>query len=314
MVTVIRPLGVARNAPKPAALSFPGSILGWLCSQGMRRGPSKMPHRGWVLLSGGGVRRQFWVFLFLFAGLAACDDSAVDTLAPKDDLEFAKKYVALLPARDFEAIEVKLDLKLKGPDLRATLEKIAAFFPKGSPIKVETVTWNSNLANSVTTETFQFQYQYPGQWLLATVVFEKHDTTIVVTGIYVAPLKQSVEASSSLSLADMTVEKYVFLILAVAIPLFILFTIVVCIRTRMSRWKWLWIAFMLVGVVQITISWATGDVTIQPLSVVLLGVGLFSSATSGAALTISVPLGAILFLVMRGRWRRKSRRETLDQF
>jgi hypothetical protein len=93
---------------------------------------------------------------------------------------------------------------------------------------------------------------------------------------------------------------YVAFVLAVSIPIFIIVTFVACFRMRDLKHKKLWLAFVLFGVSGFALNWTTGGVAIKILSIQLLGAG-FTMASQWAPLMlkVSVPLGAILFWVLR---------------
>ena len=258
--------------------------------------------------------RRIGLLLLLALTLAACDSgSLVESVAPKEALDFARHYLSLFQTRDFAGIEAKLDPGLKNAQLRPALEKIADALPKDNTVKAQAIGWEFNDTNGVRTETFKFAYWYPVRPVLATITFNKRDEAVVVTSVQLAPLTGTASSASGPTFSHMTPEKYAFVVMAVAIPLFILFSIVICIRTKMSRWKWLWIPSMLVGIVTVNLNWDTGDIVVAPLQFILFGVGWFADASANV-LSLGLPIGAILFLVLRGYWRRKAQRETLQQF
>lgn len=255
---------------------------------------------------------KFGIFAFAALILAAC---GVEALAPKEDVDFAKQYFALFQTGDYDAITAKIDPKLRDAKLRPTLEKMAGFFPQGTPIKVTLIEWNSTTpANGPRTEAFKFYYEFTYQKLLASVIFEKHGDERVVTGVYVEPAPTA--AASPLSFDHLTAIKIAFLALMGIIPLFILVTLAICIRTKMSNWKWLWCFLILFGLVAFSLDWANDEVVVKPIAVLLFGAALndTSLGASGASVSVSIPLGAILFLILRRRWRRRAVENTLQQF
>lgn len=51
------------------------------------------------------------------------------------------------------------------------------------------------------------------------------------------------------------------------------------------------------------LSWTTGTIAFQTAAIHLLGAGFTTTPYSPVFLTVSFPLGAVLFLLMRGRLR-----------
>jgi hypothetical protein len=107
-------------------------------------------------------------------GLAGCD-SLVEMTAPKEQVEFAKNFVALFQSRDFAAIEAQRDPKLKNAQLRAGFEQIADLFP-GEPAKTTTLTaWrtNKNITSGVGTYHLSFRCNFPSPSLAVEVVLQQ---------------------------------------------------------------------------------------------------------------------------------------------
>jgi hypothetical protein len=253
------------------------------------------PAQGWA--GWGDAVFRLLGFCLVVLALAACD---LEKFAPKEELDFAKHYIGLFQARDFDAIEAGLDPKLKTGALLTSLQSLADYFPAEAPTKVELIHFDFISSASGTTESFQFLYHFPKQPLQVAISFEKHDQSRLVSDIQVAPATPG----SDFSLSNLTPIKIVFLVLAMAIPLFILVMLGLCISTPMLKGKWLWAIFILIGLIGITLDWTSSEITIQPLSVLLFGAAMDSGER--ASLSISLPLGAILFLIYRRRWRRQA--------
>lgn len=82
-------------------------------------------------------------------------------------------------------------------------------------------------------------------------------------------------------------------------PLIVLYSLISCIRTPMQKGKWLWIIFILIGVCQFSLNWTTGQLNINPLSINLFGLGVFSSSQYAPIfISLGIPLGAIVYLVL----------------
>ena len=112
---------------------------------------------------------------------------------------------------------------------------------------------------------------------------------------------------NAFTLASKGVAQYSVLLLAITVPIFILFTLVVCIRTPVPRKKWLWIVSILLGVGAVQVSWTDGAYAIQLISVQLFGA---SAGSAGPAspwiISVSIPLGAIMFWFKRRRFNLQS--------
>ncbi len=77
-----------------------------------------------------------------------------------------------------------------------------------------------------------------------------------------------------------------------------LIAFVIAVRTKLRR-KWLWLLFILVGVGHLSINWTTGQLSFQPIYIVLCSIGAFRPLYGAWLLHVAFPLGAVIFLVRR---------------
>jgi hypothetical protein len=252
--------------------------------------------------------------LFALLSLSGCNQSdMMDKMTPHEDEAIAKNYVKLLRDNQFELIEKDLAPNLKGPNIRETLVSMAALFPVQDPISVKVVgahvsyvveahasPVSTNGSNSSNTD-ITFEYQFPERWLLASVVTQKKDGGISIIGLKVNTISDSLENLNRFTLSGKSPVHYAILTLAFLLPLFILYVLVLCIRTKIERRKWLWIVFILFGIGQFAMNWTTGQWGLNLLQVQLLGAGAFSPLYGAWTVSVSLPLGAIIFLFWRNR-------------
>lgn len=259
------------------------------------------------------------VGLFAILALIGCDQQAwFEKFISKEDAEFSIRYLALLQARNFPAIERKIDPRLKNAQLRSELKQIAAFFPAEKPIDIEVVGAHTFSSSAATDVNITLQYAYPSKWLLANVVFQKKDGNITVMGINVQPLPDSVENINRFTFKGKGAIHYMFFTLAIIVPLFIVTATVLCIKTSIPKRKWLWVLFVLCGYAQITLNWSDGSLNINPIHFQILGAGFIKYGPYAPwMLTVSIPIGAIAFLKKRKKWIEQAnmepRMETPDE-
>jgi len=245
------------------------------------------------------------LLVFATAALSGCDQAALfDSLIPKEEAQQAQGFVAKLAAHDFAAIEAAMVPEFQSAELPAQLEAMARIMPAGAPKAVRTVGSNTVKTPDVTTYNFLLEYEYPDAWLMATVVLERREDKLFLKGIHFAPRGQSLEAENHFSLDGKGWLHYVVLACAVAVPLFIVYALVLCVRTKFPRRKWLWVLFVAVGLVQFHFNWSSGDLQVQPVAFQLLGAGFFKSGPVAPWMfTVSIPVGAIVFLLRRRQLR-----------
>jgi hypothetical protein len=236
--------------------------------------------------------------------LIGCNQQTLfDKFGPKEEAEFSKQYLALFQSSDFDAIEKEINPALKNEQLRTQLEQIAALFPKETPKDIKIVGSNTRTTNKFRQFNLTFQYEFPTKWLLVSIVLHKEEDTLLVNGINVQPLTDSLENLNKFTFQSKPIGNYLILALAILVPLFTLFALVLCIKTPMPKRKWLWIIFILIGFCRITVNWTTGGININPLSFQLLGAGFWKVGIYAPVLiSVSIPLGAIIFMIKRKKW------------
>lgn len=246
------------------------------------------------------LRMAFGLVLVLLL-LSGCDRQAVfERSIPQDDVEFSRQYIDLLRDGNFEAVEGIIDPALRGAQLRYQLEQIAAFFPDDSPADIRPVGVMTDTRGDATEITVTLQYSYPDQWILVDVQQSKSDQGVMVTGINVQPTRDALENFHEFRLADKGAVHYLVLALAVVVPLLVILALVLCIRTPKLKAKWLWVLFILPGFTQLTLNWTDGSLVFTPYAVQLLGASIFANSPyTPWMLSVSVPVGAIVFLSMR---------------
>lgn len=249
--------------------------------------------------------------LFLGVLLAGCDTAsnlkmAAKKFAPPDDDAFAQQYLRILREGDLEKAKSLLDPQLVGPGVDSNLGAVASFLRQGESASFELVGCNIVSGQGRRRTDLTYECQLADSWLAASVVVDTVAGKKLIVGVHVTPVAGPLGEANAFSLSGKGAGHYVMLWLAIAIPVFILCTLIVCIRTRMRRRKWLWIIFILLGFGKVGLNWTTGGIVFNPLSfhVQLLGAGLWKEgAYAPWILSVSVPLGAILFLVLRKKLR-----------
>jgi hypothetical protein len=94
---------------------------------------------------------------------------------------------------------------------------------------------------------------------------------------------------------------FVILALAVLAPLLTIYSLVRCVRLGLGRWRWPWFIFIIFGFGMVSLNWTTGQVAYSPLSFEVLSTSVFQPFYGAWTLSVAVPVGAIVFLVLQKR-------------
>lgn len=237
--------------------------------------------------------------------LVGCDQaSMMKRITPPEAESAARGYIELLRQNRFEEIEKGLDSSIKTADIRNTLVKMAQMIPSQKPESIKVVGAYVNVFHGpkdpeTTTTNITLEYQFQSKWLLINVATQKKGGVTTVVGFNVNPIPDSLENLNKFRLVGKNPLQYSVLVLAILIPLFTLYALMQCIRTKIERRKWLWVAFVLFGLAKFSVDWTTGQWGITPLSLQLLGAGAYAPAYGSWVISISLPLGAVIFMLKR---------------
>jgi hypothetical protein len=226
------------------------------------------------------------------------------------EVELSQKYLSQLRAHDFAEIEQHVDPSLKSGSLHDNLEKVASYIPSGEPTDVKLIgVYRNEILNAENMSTTQVDYEYDfsGKWYQGDVILKGEKPNLSILGLSVTALVGPLDEINRFTFQGKEPINYIILALTCIIPIFIIFALIVCIRTPIQKRKWLWLLFIIFGVIGGTLNWTEGSVIFNPISLRLLGAGFYSSGPySPLFLQFSLPLGAIIFLLGRKRWRAKS--------
>ena len=227
---------------------------------------------------------------------------ALEKIAPDDDEKLAKEHITALRLGDMVTVMDQLDPQIKTPNIEQELEVIGTYLSQGEPISVELVGCNVFTNSGKRRSNITYQYEFENAWILAAVTIDTAGGNKTVVGVNVNPIPNSLESLNAFTLNSKSLQHYVFALLAVFIPLFIIFVLVLCVRTKLQKRKWLWIIFILFGLGKMGLNWSTGEILFNPLSInfQLFGSGVFKQGPYAPwILSLSLPLGAIIFLIRR---------------
>lgn len=239
------------------------------------------------------------VFIMLIAGCS--QESMLKALTSPEDEKVAKDYIALLQQKKFDQIENDLDpaIKAKSTDLHQTLLGMSDMIPAQNPSSVKLVRVSVLNGTKQHKSDLTYEYQYPGQSILVRVAVQKKDGVSTIIGFNVRKLSGAEEAGNTFGLSGKNALQYTVLSAAVIAPLFSLYALILCIRTKMRGKKWLWIIAILLGVGTFSVNWATGHWRFQLISVQLFSASALAPQYGTWIISVSLPLGAILFLLRR---------------
>ncbi len=252
------------------------------------------------------VLRQLWIgaLCALLCVLAGCNqDDVLQKFASAADQASAKGYIDLLRARRFDEIEKAADPGIAAATLHGTLPTMAGYIPAGEPKSITLVGAHRYTMGESTTVNTTYEYEYAGRLLLINVALKSEGGKSTIVGFNVVPQFKSLAEQNKFTLDGKAPMLYAILALTVLLPLFTLFALVVCIRTPLKGRKWPWVLFVIVGFGNLSVNWISGDWSFVPLTAQLFSASAFALPYGPWMFGVSLPLGALVFLTLRGRLR-----------
>jgi len=238
--------------------------------------------------------------VLLLLNVVGCDQATMmkTVLQPQDEL-VAKDYIDQLRQRQFEKIERDMDPSMRNASLHEMLVRMADLFPSQPAESVKVVGVQKSESAGESEINITFELQFPAGWRLANVATRTKAGQTTIVGFHVDSLPHSLEDTNRFNLSGKSLLHYLALVLTVLIPLFVLAVLVVCVRTKIERRKWLWILAIILGVGSFSLNWTTGTWHFTLLYVSLFGAAATAAPYGPWMLSISIPLGAIVFLLRR---------------
>jgi len=243
--------------------------------------------------------RLMGCFLTLALLCGCSQEEQLQKLASPDVQARARGFIDQLRAHDYDTIDKSADPSIKGPALRATLEQMASLIPAGEPASIKLVGVQTFQKRGYSMTSTTFEYEFGDQWILIDVAVNNKGADKTIIGFHVNRQAQSLESQFRFSLNGKRPTQYVVLAAAIAAVVFSIYALVACLGTKLPGPKWPWILFIVIGVGQLTVNWATGQLNVVLLSVQLFSATAFAQLYGPWTISVSLPLGAAVFLVYR---------------
>ncbi len=242
---------------------------------------------------------------FVLASISACNPLVRDATLDSE----VQSLIQALAQHKTEAVTERLDPTLRGPESEARILDIERLIPPGEPTRHTTVTTSTFESQGRTTVRTADECVYGDRVALYDMLLSRSPGpgNWVLRGFHVqvATLEQLKE--NNFALAGKSTAQYAFLFFLVTTPLLSVAALIKVLRTPKLRRKWLWCLIAVLGIGIARMNWATGAVSLMPISIQFLGASVFRGSSSFAPwmLSVSVPVGAILILT--GMWAKPRR-------
>ena len=247
--------------------------------------------------------------------LGCIDEKALlERFAPKDHDQLARQFLERLRQADYAAAHAMLEPTVAASTATADVERLGGFVNRSEPVAVELIGANVRFFKPLGAEgthqsNLTYEIQFQQAWLLATFVISSTKEGPRIYSGNLQPLPDSLRVLNRFTLRNKSLIHYLFLTAVAGVLILILVALVLCVRSKVRR-RWLWMIFILVGLGKFSLNWSTGQWEVAPVSILLFGAA-YMRASSYAPVIVSVgmPVGAIVFLLLRRRLQRRASSE-----
>jgi hypothetical protein len=216
-----------------------------------------------------------------------------------DDASSVKTYFEMLRQGEYDRVESAFDPAAKDTGFRSDFEEMVATIPAENPLGVKTVSDAVQCEEVICYERVIVEYRYSTELLLFNVLLEKEGGQSLIEGMHIRVIPDSFLEANKFTLSQKGLSQYAILTLAILFPAVSVYALILCIRSRIGPQKWIWAAFILFGVMRLGVNWTTGQLGFEVMVVQVLSAAAFAEPYQPWLISVSFPLGAILFLIYR---------------
>jgi hypothetical protein len=226
--------------------------------------------------------------------LAACQRG----LTPQQDADLRAVY-GRMAANDLAGIEGRFDPQFKRPTLHQGLQFMQGMIPPQPPkVQVLKSAVQANPDGS-TDYGAMYEYDYPSTAVLAEIQMRQDKAgRKAITAVQLRQAPVGIAHAFDFGLTGKKYYQYIFLVLMALAPGFGVWGLAALWRAPDIKWKFFWALAMLLGFMDLTMDWRTGDVIlniafVHPFWIYARKFGPLSPWM----LSTSLPLAAIAFLL-----------------
>ena len=242
------------------------------------------------------------IILLFSLVFSSCNISPNLSFVPKKQKEIAKTYLSIIRSGNIVKLDsIMVPYQKAKIDSSLLLSVDSILVPSEMPKNISMVGSNYISFPDSDITSITYEYEFKNSYALAKITTVTKDSTTLLAGFYVWPMKESLAKNNTFSLIGKSFYHYLFLLLAIVSLLFILYTLIICAKSKINK-KWLWIIFILIGLGKFGIVWSSGQVFFTLFSFQILGFGIAKSGMYASwIVSFSFPLGAILFLIRKNK-------------
>jgi hypothetical protein len=246
--------------------------------------------------------RQLLIILHLM--LAGCSASQWnDKLSTKEDRALAVTWISALQSGNIDRLKPQTDPQLYS-DTKPVQDKVKTIMQVDGKPELVTVnsTSMSEAGRTTTTKTLNYELGSGNKWVVAQVVLRQVEGPAQIVGWHVTPASVRPTEAGEFSFDSSGAINFFWIAAMVVMFTLGLTAAFLAFQSKGMHYRWFWVIGSLVGFVQFSLNWSTGQWGVRPVAFMLLSIAAFRPSPFDAwILSFCIPIVAIIFLTIRPR-------------
>lgn len=212
----------------------------------------------------------------------------------KEALTFTQQQIDNLKNSKYDEIISNLHKSQLNDSIKQSFITMSNYFPADSVINVNIVGFR--VMNNVTEITYG--YEYKDRILVIPITVVNNTGKYSILGFYVLFNDINTIHANEFTILNKPFKSIAFLILSFTPLIVTFFALYKCIVSKIYH-KWLWLIIITIGIFSLSINWTTNEFYFQLFHIRLFNFSCTQAYMSPLIISMSFPIGALLFLYVR---------------
>lgn len=232
------------------------------------------------------------MLLCIMTLLVSCTDKQEDANVKEYSTVFIDALMANEPEKAYSVVKNAISRE----DFTPVFETMRGYVSEKTEYELTQIGWSNSKSGSITTVTSTFEMKTPDRsYKVIASVKSNQEGLSGFQMLLINPEK----TGTITSMKGASATQWIILVIAILEIAFVLWMFVDCIRHKLER-KAFWLIFILLGMLAISFTWSAGTVNTGMGMGFILNMSMLAVYETGSVvLRIMIPIGAIIYAVMR---------------
>ncbi len=245
-----------------------------------------------------------WRSIVVLLGLlvtACIQQSEVAPRVPKEVLSLAENYMDLMLKGESNKVKRMLSPEFSNEKSQVIVDKQAELLKKRELVSAQLIDYYPSGTEFGIRHQLTYQLQFKDGWVLSNILVDQVENMRLISGSRFKSTWLPVQEINKFTFEHKGWKHYAVIIWALVSIGLVAYAFWRLIWAKVPR-KWLWFMLIFVGIGTGVFNWTTGEMTLKVVSIHIPIVKMYQTALyTPYQLSLSLPLGAIAFLMRRKR-------------